>query len=546
MNRPERKGKERTALRKGNYIMAGIFAAACSLIFRIPLQHMIGEKGIAYFSIACELYILAGCLFTYGLSEAVSSLVRYRVKREQFKNAGRVLRGALILAAVIGILLGIIIVFTGNSFTEKVIKLPLAGLAVSFIAPTIVLQMETGVFRGYFEGNGSRIPSIHSMVLKTLFMISGGLIGAALLHKYGIKVSALLQNEDYAAAYGAMGASIGILAASVLGFLHMLLLFFMYRGNTRKQVSRDLQKVQDKGFAVFHMLIGTALPFAAYAVLFRAIPFLDGILFLRKAGEGTDAAAAWGNYYGKYLVVIGIVSLLLTLVGNGQVKRIIYYMDREELRTVREKTGILIHQMAIVSVPAAIFTAIFSENLLNLLFKGNNGDTALLVTLGSITIIFFAFSNLFADILIRLKKMKYVIGYEAIAFIVHILLVLLLLGNTGLSIKAVVIGNIVSFAVLMIVGFLLVSRLLQYKQEWLHTAAFTIIAGAIAGLIIMLVNKGLTSVAGTTISLVVCLPVGIILYMILLIVTRAVTEAELESMPGGGILMQLGRLMRFM
>ncbi|MBD5396265.1 MAG: hypothetical protein HDR71_18845 [Lachnospiraceae bacterium] len=546
MNKPKRKGKKGSAASKGNYIVMCTLMYVCSLIFRIPLLYMIGEKGIAFYSVAGELYVIVGCMFTYGLSEAVSSLVRYRVKRDQFKNASRVLHEAILIALVTGIILNILFIFTGNVFVTKVMCLPLAGLAVGYIAPAILLQMLTGVFKGYFEGNGSRVPSMHSLCLKTLFLLIAGLIGASIEHKYGVKVSALLQNEDYAAAHGAKGAAIGILIASVLGFLHMLLLFFMYRGNTKKYKSRDMQKSPDSGFAIFHMLIGTAAPFAAYALLFRIVPLLDGIFFVRLSKEGIDAAKVWGNYYGKYLVIIGVISLLITLVWNGQIKKIIYYVDRDELRTARSKTGILVHQTAIITVPAAIFTAVLSENLLNLLFKGNNKDMAGLVTAGSVIIVLFAFSGLFAEILISMKKMSYVIGYEAIALIVHIILVIVLLNSTELSITAIVIGNIAFFAVLTVFGFLMVSRIIQYRQEWLHTAAFTLIAGAITGLITMLLNKGISSIAGTTISLVACLVIGIIIYMILLIVTRAVTEQELEEMPAGGILLQLGRLIKFM
>lgn len=546
MNNSEKKERDKKSSRKDSYIVVGIFSYVCSLILRIPLIYMIGEKGIAYFSLANEIYIAVGCLFTYGLSSAVSMLVRYRVRREQYKNAGKVLRGALTLAVVLGAVLSILFTFWGTFLARAVIKLPLAGLTICMMAPAVIFQILTGVFRGYFEGNGSRVPTMHSVLLETVVMITGGLIGAALLHKYGIKVSALLLNEDYAAAYGAMGASIGILAASIMGFLHMLLLFFLYRGNARKQAFRDSQRSQDKSFHLIHMLIGTAIPFAGYAVLYRIVPLLDGIFFVRTAGEGIDAVLLWGNYYGKYLVVTGVISLLAALPGTLQIKKVIYYVDREEFRMAREKTGQLVHQAALICIPAAVFTAVLSENLLNLLFKGNNEATATYVAFGSILIVLFGFADLFAGILLRMKRMRYVIGCEAISFAVHLVVLLILLENTGLSVMAVVISNIVSFAVLMILGFVLVVRGLQYKQEWLKTIAFTIIAAAVSGLLIMLLNRVLSPFAGTTIALVVCIPVAIIIYMLLLIVTKAVAEEELESMPLGGILLWFGRLIKFM
>lgn len=546
MNKSERKEKGKNTAKREIYVVVGILSCVCSLILRIPLLYIIGEKGIAYFGLANEIYIAAGCIFTYGLSMAVSALVRFRVRREQYKNAGRVLRGGFILAAVIGAVLSLVFVFAASVFAKNVIALPAAGLAISMMAPAIVFQMLTGVFRGYFEGNGSRVPSVHSMLIETVVMITGSIIGAVVLYKYGIKVSALLQNENYAFAYGAMGAAVGILAASVLGFLHMLLLYCIYHGSVKKQAARDIQKNQDRGLRIFHILIGTAAPFAGYAALFRVLPLLDGILFIRMAGEAVDSVLLWGSYYGKYLVVTGIICLLITLIVELQVKKIIYYVDREEYKMARDKTGTLVHQTALISVPAAVFTAVLSENLTNLLYKGDNSAAASLIAAGSVIIVLFPFSDLFGKILIRLNKMKYVIGYEAISFVVHIVLVLFLLGNTGLSATALVIANIVSFLILTVLGFLLVSRSLQYRQEWLRSIAFTVITAAIAGLTAMLLNKALSPFAGTTIALFVCLLVSVAVYMVLLIVTKAVTENELKNMPGGGILFMLGRLMKFM
>ena len=540
------KKTERKALRKDNYAFVFTFSYIFSLIFRIPLINMIGEKGVAYFSVANEIYILAGGLFTYGLSKAVYMLVKFRVKREQFKNAEKVLHGAFLFAAITGIAVGTFVFAACSWIAGQVTGLPLAELALNMMAPAIVFQLLTGVFCGYFEGNGSRIPSMHSIALKTLIMIPAGLIGASVLFKYGIKVSSLLKVEDYAGSYGAMGAGTGILVASVFGFLHMLLLFFIYHRNVKKQAARELQKNQDKVWHILHMIIGTAVPFAGYAVLFRVVPLIDGILFVRTAGEGIDAASLWGNYYGKYLPVIGILCFLVSLTGSGQTKRIIYHMDREEFKMAREKLGVLLQQTALVSIPAAIFTAVLSENILNILFKGNNESVARLVAWGSIIIVLYAFSGLFANLLIRLNNLRYVICYEAIALMIHIVLVMILLKNINLSLTAVVISNVVSFAVLFVTGFLLVGKSLQYRQEWLHSIAFPVITAAISGIAVMLLDRLVTSFAGTTIALVVSLPLGIILYMILLLVTKTVTERDLENMAGGRILYTLGRLMRMM
>lgn len=546
MKRSEKRAKEKSGSRKDYFTITGILVYLCSLIFRIPFVYIIGEKGISYFSVANELFLVISCIFSYGLAEAAASLVRYRIKRDQMKNAEKVLQGAMILAAVTGLSFSIGVGFFAHSFAEEVMQIPLSGLAVSLMAPAIVFHIFTGVLKGYFQGNGTRVPAIHSQILSMIFMAAGGIIGALLLGKYGEKVSALLQNQDYACAYGAMGASIGILTASIFCFLHMLLLYLLYRSSMKRQGTKEIQKSQDTNFHITHMLLGTALPFSLFGLLYQAGPLIDLYLFSRLSDESTDTVVIWGNYYGKYSVITGVAGACITLFCVEAVRRIIFYMDRDEHRGARERIGMLVHQLVVIAIPCAVFTAVLAENILDLLFKGNNEGTASMVMAGSVIIVLFVLSTAFSSMLIRYRKMKYVITYGALAMILRIAAVTILLNSTKLGIMAVITGNIVFYLTTTIAGFLLVSRSFQYSQEWIRCFAFTTGAAAVAGLITMLLNRVFSPVLGKEVTLAICLPAGILCYMILLVVIRGVNERELENMAGGGMIIKAAKLLRLM
>ena len=82
MDGQERRSRDRRSSQKDYYTIVGILFYVGSLIFRIPLFYLIGEKGVGYFGIAYELYIVIGFFFAYGLSEATAVLIRYRIRRE--------------------------------------------------------------------------------------------------------------------------------------------------------------------------------------------------------------------------------------------------------------------------------------------------------------------------------------------------------------------------------------------------------------------------------------------------------------------------------
>lgn len=541
MNKPER--KRTTSARKDSYTIIILLTIIGALIFRIPLGYLIGDKGIACFGTANEIYLVIAGAVSYGLSEAVAILVKYRVKREQFKSAEKVLYGALLPGIVIGLIFSAFFGVFGYFVAEKIMHLPIAGLSISLMAPAMLFIILTGIFRGYFQGNGSRIPTMHSQILHLVFMFAGGLIGATLLHGYGVKVSALLQNEDFISAYGAMGASIGFLTASVLCFLHVFILYFVYRNSLRKQTGRELQKSQDSGFHILHMLIGTGAIYFLFWICFKGLPLIDQYMFFALGGGSSNLVVNWGAYYGKCLVLLGISGGVITMICLRPVRRIIALADREEHRVAREKLGILIHQCAVITIPTAIFLAVLAENLLELLYSGVDKQTVVWVQLGSIIIVFSVFAAVFMEILIKSRKMKYVVLIGAGAFLLHTGLLALLLKTAKMGITAVLISNIVFYVLVAGAGFLLISRSFQYTQEWIKSFAFTIIVSAISGVIAMLLDKVFAPMLGKTISMIICLLVAVISYMVLLLVTRVFHDGELEEMAGGRIMIMLAGIL---
>lgn len=543
MKRPER--KRTISSRRDQYMMITLLATMGALIFRIPLGYMIGDKGITCFASAYEIYLVVAGTVSYGLSEAVAALVKFRVKRDQYKNARKVLSGALLFGGVLGLIFSAFFCISGQFVAEKILHVPLAGLAISLMAPSMFFMILTGVFKGYFQGSGSRMPALHSQILHLIVMFAGGLLGAGLVHEYGLKVSALLQNEDYAGAYGARGASIGLLAASILCFLHMLVLYFIYKGSLKKQAGRELPKSKDAGFHIVYMLTGTGVIYSLVWLCFQGLPLIDQYLFFLSGDRSGESIAMWGVYYGKCLVFSGVISGMIIIACMGSVRRVAGLIERDEQRLAREKLGILIHQCAVISIPAAVLLAVFSENLLEILSVNAAKQATGWVQLGSILVVFCVFAAVFVEVLARSRKMKYVALTGAGSLLLHIGVLFLLLKSTKLGITAVLIAAIVFYVLVAGAGFWLISRLIQYTQEWIKSFAITLIDSAVSGVIAMLLNKVFTPMLGAAVSMIICLLTAIIVYLVLLVVTRAFDEGELEEMAGGRILIRLMGMLRF-
>lgn len=536
----------RTPERKNNYSTVFLIVFIVTMIFRIPLGYLIGTKGMAYFGTANEICLLLAGAFGYGLSEAAALLIRYRMKRDQIRSAQKVVKGTFTAGFGIGLLLSLLVGGTAHILAEQVFRIPLAGMAVRIISPAITLYILTGVFKGYFQGNGSKIPAMHSMILNVFFLYVGGLVGAAVMHGYGKKVSALLQNEDYASAYGALGAAIGVLAASVFCFLHMLILYLLLRSRLAGQMGRELQRNQDTIAEVFRLLLGNGGLYTALSLVFGSRILLDQYILYHFSGIEQGIDGIWGAYYGKYLVVTGIVVAIALLICLLPVKRIVMLAEHNEYRSVRERMGVLIHQCALLVIPGAVFLAVLSENIMDLFYKGNNAQAASWLQIGSIGLVFAVFAVVFMELFLRLRKTRIVVLIGTASLLIHIISAILLFQVTDLGVEAVVIANNIFWILIAGAGFVMIGRMLQYSQEWIRSFALPVVAAAVAGLIIMLLNKALVSLVGNIVSLILCLLVASVLYLILLLVLKDFSEAELEIMPGGKRIRMFAGMLRLM
>lgn len=531
--------------RKDYYIISMQIMIILAFLFQLILAGMIGDKGMACYGVAFQWVVLLSGVIGYGLSEAVAQLVRYRVKREQYRETQKILGAAVTLGAVSGILAGLLTAAFGSFLAVKIVKIPLAELSFGAVFPAIVCFILIYVMQGYFRGNGSRVPTNISRIMQGILLLAGGLLGTGMFQGYGKKVSALLQNEDYTSAYGAMGASAWILLPAVLTLLYLAALYLLYRRNLKAQ-SRELSKAADGSLHVFHMLISGGALYSLFFLVTNGKVLAGEMILMSGKAAAESLLSEWGRFYGKVLPIIGIAEALICILLLPAVRRLLVLEERDETRLAREKLKILIHQGAAVSIPAAVFLAVFSENVLNVLYGGNNAVAAGWLAFSAVGIVFFTFMTLFLEILSKGRKHLLAAGISGAAFLVYLGVLFIVESGKLSGINGLVFAELLSLALAAGGSFYFICRRFSYRQEWLKTFAVTVVAAAVSGTVGMLLNKGLSGVLGDLISLLICLVISILIYVGILIVLRAFGEEELENMAGGMLYKKLAEMLHFM
>lgn len=534
-------------VKKNNFVLFVFISYIIILLGRIPVYHMIGKDGMAYFSLAQEIFLLVGGVLFYSMKEGIASLIRYRVRREQFKGVRRLFLQSLFLALILGMILTVLLEAGCQYVMQNVLQLPLAVMTVRIALLGIPFLALAGVLQGYFQGFHMRAPGVHADFIFTAVFLAVGLISAEGFMLYGQKVSDLLHNGRFQYVYGAIGVSTGLVAASLLSLLYLLILYFVFRRSLEKDGSREREYLKngESSISRIRLILGSGGFHALFYLVFALSSFGSVFIFFLLHKGDSAAASAFGMYYAGCNALLKAMILIILMVFYSSIRRVGYYQEREEFRMAREKLGMLLHRMLVVLLPFAILSVVLSENLSILLLGDTGAEASSAMQVGSIGILFGTLGYVFILLLMRLKQsMLAAVSAGAAMVLQMVLLVIMTSAGVGGAL-APALSQMFFYLLLTAAGFVLVSRVMQYRQDWIRGVAIPTVLAAVTGVVTMLINRFLTPAAGRVAGTIVCVVVGILVYVILLLAARNMREEELNSSLFGRLLLKVGRLIHF-
>ena len=148
------------ALVQGSILaIASIISRIIGLIYRIPMQNILGDIGIGYYSTAFEIYNVMLIISSYSLPTAVSKMVSAQMAKKNRRQTYQILKCALLFATTTGTIVALILFFGGEFFATTLLNTPFSIFALKILAPTLLVVAILGVLRGFFQGLGTMMPS---------------------------------------------------------------------------------------------------------------------------------------------------------------------------------------------------------------------------------------------------------------------------------------------------------------------------------------------------------------------------------------------------
>lgn len=542
-----------------NFVIQGSILAAASIIvrligiaYRIPMVNIIGDEGMGYYGTAFNVYNIALLLSSYSLPLAVSKMVSARLAGKQYRNAERIFKSALFYATVVGAAAAAIIWFGADFFAREVFFMPYASFALKTLAPTVWIMAYLGVFRGYFQGRGTMVPTAASQIFEQIINAIVSVAAGSILFNEALKTEILKEEtgSGLSNAWGAAGGTIGTGAGALTALLFLLLLFFLCRSSFLRQVKRDRSGRLESYGTILRVLFFTVVPVILSSVIYNVNSVLDnGILAYNfsTAGRTEEFTALWGIYTGKYHLLINVPMAMSNALSSSLIPSISQAAAVGDRRMMRARTAMAIRFSCIIAIPSTMGLTVLAGPVNNLLFSGDNSVAIQMTIYGSLAVVFYSISTVTNAVLQGIDKMRLPIIHALISLVLHLAALELFFYGFDLGIYSMVYANILFAVFMCILNAVSLKKHLKYRQEIRKTILLPAAASAVMGAAAFGAYQLFYRVCGSNlISTVFSILLAILVYGVLLIKFGCLDQDELRRMPGGTRLLGLLKRVRLM
>ncbi len=282
----EETGKKRADFLKqgGILAIASLLVRIIGMVYRIPMSNILGEEGNGIYAVAFEIYDVMLIISSYSLPLALSKIISAQQARKQHKNTGKVFKVALKFAIISGGGFAILL-FAGAGLIEKYIYPEYSGVQIPLrvLAPTIFIVALLGVFRGFFQGKKTMVPTAFSQIVEQIVNAVVSVAASYLFMKWNIE-------SVQQAAWGAAGGTLGTCLGAASALLIVLFVYWLYKPVQEKLERRDPSTRTNSEKYLFKLLLITIIPIVLSQTVYNISGLIDYKIFGSVSGNlGMDA-----------------------------------------------------------------------------------------------------------------------------------------------------------------------------------------------------------------------------------------------------------------
>lgn len=524
--------------------IAGILVRFIGLLYKVPMIRILGQEGIGYYNTAYEIYNIGLILSSYSLPLAMSKLIAARRVRRQYQDIRRVFFSGLTVSAAAGGLMTLLLLLGGDFITMVIFKSPSSALPLKVMAPTIFVFSIMGVIRGYFQGQGNMVPTSVSQIIEQV-------VHAAVSIAASYAFMVWFASRPNPKSYGAAGGTLGTLCGAVAALIYLAIRMLCFQRRNARTLRRPQKIPVETWGNVYSALFLTLTPIILSQFVYQLSGSVDNSMFGQimdaKGLTETQRATLLGVYGGEYRLLSNVPVAIASSLGASMIPSIVQSRTCHRLKEVRYKIRMTIKFNMLIAIPCAVGMGVLAGPIMELIFHDNSELSANLMRIGAPAVVFFSLSTVTNAVLQGIDRMSKSVSHSAISLVLHMILVYVMLTYLDWNVYGLVIGNVTFALAVCILNWFSIKRALRYRQEILTTFLLPLLASFFMGGAALGIYYGTFSLTQkNSVSMLVTVPFAMMVYAVLILLLRVVTEEELPQMPFGRKILVLSKKLRLL
>ncbi len=540
-------------------------------VFKIPLQHTIGEYGMGLFNVAYNFYGPIFSLATAGFPVAVSRLVSENASLSRWNHVRAVKAAATPLFLGFGLLGTLLMTLFAPLYCRQVIGSEYALYPMLALTPAILFACCGAVYRGYYEGLRNMGPTAVSEIIEASIKLCLGLGLAVLAVRqgraelaaqgtvFGITAPGADQAEFLILAFAAAGAVLGVTAGSLGAMLYLSLRWRIKEDGVGLRTRRKSPPAESFGKTA-KALLKIAGPVAAGSIAMNAAGLIDATFLQSRIAHSMGQApqrllAAYEGMipamylehpesiptflYGCYTLAMTLYLLVPALtqaIGMSALPAVTETWARGDRPQLKERMESVLRVTALVCFPAGLGLTALAAPVVGLLY--GDGPSApivagALLTLGPASL-FAAVGTPVSSMLQAAGRADLPVKLLAVSMAVKIGINWFLCAIPEVNIQGAGVGTLVCYGIFVTSQLWCLQKVtgvrLRAGSLFLRPLGCALLCGGGAWAAHQgLTGLGLGSLTATGLSV----AVGIILYMAGLLASHALAKKDLLMLPKG-------------
>lgn len=338
--------------------IAGAISKLLGAVYRIPLARLLGGEGMGLYQMAYPIYTTILALATAGVPVAISVLVSRKETEGYAGDSRKIFQVSLLILFVFGIVLTLLVMQSAHFIANNILKEPRAYYPILAVAPAIFFSGLMSVFRGYFQGHQSMMPTAVSQVLEQLFRVAAVLILAFLLFPRGLE-------------YSAAGATFGAVVGGIIGLIVLSIYYLSFRARKKKQ-GQVLKYSGATSMELARDMVTLAIPVSFGAVVLPLVQMLDAIIvpgrLMAINYTTSQATALYGQLSGMAAVLISLPTIFTISIATSLVPAVSEAMALNDRRLLKTRINNGFRAGMLISFPCAAGLYILAFQICDLLY----------------------------------------------------------------------------------------------------------------------------------------------------------------------------------